>query len=341
MKPAFAIIGTFALIVWFGVFISTPNARAGGSFVVSQGESAESIIRRLKDEGVIRSRLLFTLALKRSGLATRLQPGTYDLRGAASYRELAENLASGGIAEEESVLLVIEGWDLRDIRTELARIEHPAAGNFFAVAGEPPSPARPSGRAAAPDAASGLALLADKPATLSLEGYLFPDTYRIFKDATAEEIVHGMLVNLEQRLTPELRAAIAASGRSTFEIITLASIIEREVRGDRDRRLVSDLFWRRLAIGMALQADSTVNYVTGGGRASVTFKDIEVDSRYNTYKYRGLPLGPICNPGLSAIEAAVAPEPNDFWFFLTDPEGNVHYANTLEEHNRNRAKYLR
>jgi len=125
------------------------------------------------------------------------------------------------------------------------------------------------------------------------------------------------------------------------EMLTMASIIEREVRGDVDRKMISDLFWRRLDIGMALQADSTVNYVTGGKNPSISFVDRDIDSPYNTYKYRGLPPGPISNPSLSSIEAAIYPEQNNYFFFLTDPAGKVYYGRTLGEQGANRALYLR
>jgi UPF0755 protein len=184
--------------------------------------------------------------------------------------------------------------------------------------------------------------LAAKPAGTSLEGYLFPDTYRLFKKATPGEIVGELAANLERRLEGAgLAEKIAASGHSLHEILTLASIVEREVRSPEDRRLVADIFWRRLAAGLALQADSTVNYATGKSVAAASAEDLKTASRFNTYRYPGLPPGPICNPGLSAIRAVLEPEPNRYWFFLTDDEGQVHYAATFEEHTQNKARYLR
>jgi UPF0755 protein len=183
--------------------------------------------------------------------------------------------------------------------------------------------------------------LAEKPAHVSLEGFLFPDTYRLYREAGPEDIVRTMLRNFDRKIDAELRAKIEASGRSFYEIVTMASIVEREVRTDESRRRVADIFWRRYDIGMALQADSTVNYVTGKSLAAVSFEDTKVDSRYNTYKYPGLPPGPIGNPGLAAIRATVDPLPNDAWYFLTDAEGNVHYGRNLDEHNRNKARYLK
>ena len=184
-------------------------------------------------------------------------------------------------------------------------------------------------------------MLKDKPSFVSLEGFLFPDTYRIYRDSSSEEMIKIFLANFEKKISPEMREKFTAQKRSVFAVIIMASIIEKEVRGDEDRRLVSDIFWRRLEKGMPLQADSTVNYVVGENNPSSTAEDLAFNSLYNTYKYPGLPLGPICNPGLSAIVAAIDPVSNANWYFLTDKTGAVHYAKTLEEHNRNKMKYLK
>lgn len=163
----------------------------------------------------------------------------------------------------------------------------------------------------------------------SLEGYLFPDTYRVFDDATAEDIIRKMQDNFERKV-----------GEIDYDTLILASIVEREVAGSEDRRKVADLFLRRLKIGMALQADSTVNYVTGKNTPALSAIDRNLDTAYNTYLHRGLPPTPISNPGLDSINAVRNPEPNPHWYFLTDTEGSVHYARTLEEHNQNKRRYL-
>jgi len=192
-----------------------------------------------------------------------------------------------------------------------------------------------------PDYSAEFAFLAGKPPFVSYEGYLFPDTYRFFRGASPEEIVKKLVANLGRRLSEAgIIEKIAGRGTSLHELLTLASVIEKEVRTPEDRRLVADVFRRRLEIGMALQADSTVNYVTGKSVAAASSEDVAADSPYNTYKHRGLPPGPICNPGLDAISAALEPQANDYWYFLTDADGGVHYAKTLDEHNANKAKYL-
>ncbi|MEY4744126.1 MAG: hypothetical protein RL272_71 [Candidatus Parcubacteria bacterium] len=338
------IMSTLAVLAWTGAWLSTPSTGGTTPFVVAQGEGADAIVTRLKAQGVVRSGLLFKLALARSGLATKLQPGTYDFSGAGDFAEIIRRLASGGVPANEFVLLVKEGWNLSDIRAALAAAGYAGADKLFTVTGLPATDHRTLSASSAPkpaDFSADFPFLKDKPPYVSLEGFLFPDTYRLFRDATPEQVVRTLLSNFDRKLTPDLRQRISDREKSVFEAITLASIIEREVKGDGDRRKVADIFWRRLQAGMPLQADSTVNYATGKSLPSVSLQDTEDVSLYNTYKYPGLPLGPISNPGLSSIEAAVSPEPNDAWYFLTDKDGTVHYAKTLDEHNRNKAKYLK
>ena len=333
-----------AALAWTALYFGTPGTPLDATFVVESSDSAQKIVDRLVSRGFVRSRLLFKIALKTSGLATHLQPGTYTLADVHSYEEIIIRLSSGGIRASEFTLKIIEGWDLRDIKKALESAGYAQANRFYEVTGLPATDHRTlsTSSAAKPDDFSNEFLfLKEKPSYVSLEGYLFPDTYRIFKDATAEELVKTLLANFDRKITPELRAEFAAHSHSMYQVVTMASIIEKEVRGDGDKRKVADIFWRRLARGMALQADSTVNYVTGKDHASVLLQDTKNVSRYNTYKYPGLPLGPIDNPSISSIRAAIDPEPNNYWFFLTDKDGAVHYASTFDEHNRNKARYLR
>ena len=146
---------------------------------------------------------------------------------------------------------------------------------------------------------------------------------------------------MSSKLTAELRAEIKRQGKTIHEILTLASIIEKEVSSDKDRKLVADIFYKRLDAGVALQADSAVNYVTGKSTPRASAQDLAKESPYNTYRYRGLPPGPIASPGLSAILAAVYPTANPYWYFLTTPAGQAIYSKTFEEHVANKAKYLR
>jgi UPF0755 protein len=326
--------------VWAYGHYSQPGEPTTDQFVIEPGEGVASITARLQAVGVVRSGWLFRQALKETGLAGQLQPGTYDLTGLTTYEAVAERLTTGGLPKNEFQVRLLEGWNLDQVTAALAAAGFQPTDEFTALVGQ-----RRQGYSRSqpePDWLDQYAFLRAKPAGQSLEGYLFPDTYRLFRDASAETVVKRLLDNFDRRLEQAgLHQQIAASGRDYHEIVTLASIVEREVRDLEDRRLVADLFWRRLEIGMGLQADSTVNYITDKGLAAVGADDLALDSPYNTYKYRGLPPGPISNPSLTSLQAVVDPLPNEYWYFLTDPAGTVYYARDFEEHKRNKARYLR
>ena len=161
------------------------------------------------------------------------------------------------------------------------------------------------------------------------EGYLFPDTYRFYLSATSLDVVKRMKDTFVKKV-----------GNIDRDDLILASIIQKEVAGAEDMKIVAGIFKKRLSRGLALQADSTVNYVTGKSNPRALIKDTKIDSLYNTYKYPGLPPGPISNPGLSAILAAKNPEVSPYWYFLTTPEGEVIYSKDFEEHKQARFKYL-
>jgi len=171
------------------------------------------------------------------------------------------------------------------------------------------------------------------------EGYLFPDTYSFKAGSSAEEIIAEMERNFAERVLP-LEAAIRDFGRSFRDVVIMASLIEGEVRTAETRRQVSGILWKRLDRGMPLQVDAVFPYIIGRNTFEITTDNLKMDSPYNTYRFAGLPLGPINNPGLDAITAAITPTPSNFMYYLTDPEGDIHYATTHAEHLVNRAKYL-
>lgn len=280
-------------------------------FVIATGEGVNTISRNLKTAGLIRNAFVFETYLWWKNLEGRLIAGDYDLKPSLSIRALTRVLVAGETVSRERDITILEGWTRRDIAEYLEQEGVVKANDFL-------------------------------DATKDLEGYLFPDTYRIFKDATVQEIVVKMRANFDRKVGSEMRADIKKQKKTLDAIVIMASILEREVRTPEEQNFASDVFWRRLAIGMPLQADSTINFVVGGKRPRATYDDLKIDSPYNTYKYRGLPPGPIGNPGLSAITAAIYPKKNDYWFFLTtEDDGHAIFGKTLDEHNRNRARYLR
>lgn len=239
----------------------------------------------------------------------------------------------------EATMQIIEGWDVYDIATYLEKQKITTSTTFLAFVGYPGMKGMPGFKES--KLMKEFSYLKEIPNGVGLEGYLFPDTYRVYTGASVEDITRRMLQNFDAKFSPDLRAKAKAQHRSIYEVVTMASIIEKEVTQDYDRRMVADILWSRLKVGMALQVDSSVNYITRRGDASITIKDSRVDSPYNTYRYKGLPLGPIANPGLGAIMTTLDPEPNSYVYFLTTSKGEVKYASSLEEHNRNKFKFLK
>ncbi|MFA5076079.1 MAG: endolytic transglycosylase MltG [Patescibacteria group bacterium] len=313
------------------VFLADKSANSQSqSFVVKKGQGVNEISVNLHAAGLINNQFNFETylwLLRREG---KIQAGEYLLNPQMSLRELT-NIITYGRATNEKILTILEGWNNQEIASYLVVSLWPEQDKEKYLADFN----------LAAQQNFDYQFLSSKPAAVDLEGYLFPDTYNFYASSTPEEVVNKMLSNFDQKLAVDLREEIQKQKKTIHQVVTLASIIEEEVRTEQDRRLVADIFLRRLAINMALQADSTVNYVTGKKMAAISYTDRDIDSPYNTYQNPGLPPGPICNPGLDSIKAVVYPITNDYWYFLTTPDGQVIYSKTLEQHNIAKAKYLK
>jgi UPF0755 protein len=302
---------------------------------IAPGMNAVQIAQALKDASIISSTSLFEFVTSVTGSASKLQPGTFIFKQGMSVRDALRILSRTG--REEVEVTIPEGWNLRQIADKLIAVGIiKTRADLYAETGVPAKSDTVVPGALIKD----YAFLSSKPAGVSLEGYLFPDTYRFYKDATANEVVRRILDNFKQK-TEGLLVPTALHDKTVHEAVTLASILEDEVREDADRAKVADIMDRRLKAGMALQVDSSVNYVTEKNVPSISSADRAIDSLWNTYKYKGLPPSPIGNPGLSALRAALAPAANAYVYFLTTPNGMVIYSKTLEEHNAAKAKYLK
>ena len=175
------------------------------------------------------------------------------------------------------------------------------------------------------------------PESASLQGFLFPDTYFFDKEDSAESIIEKMLANFGNKINAELRSAAKNKNKNLYAAVTLASIVENEVRSENDRQIVSDIFLRRLSIGKPLESDATIKYILGIDKIQHTFEETRVVSSYNTYTNTGLPPSPIGNPGLISIRATILPEDNSYFYFLSDPKtGETIFSVTYEEHLRNK-----
>ena len=255
---------------------------------------------------------------------------------------------------KEIDITIIPGWNLRQVAENwTAKGLIKSASELYYYTGEPACIFSRANPQACPrplgleSVVSAYSVLGEEIG--NYEGYLFPDTYRVYADAKVDEVLDKVFANLQTKLSDEeIKNAIAdfippgsKKPAGLENILIMASLMEKEARTPKDMAMVADIFWRRLQKNWALQSCASVNYVTGKNDPGVSAKDKSVESPYNTYKYPGLPPGPICNPGLNAIQATIFPQPNDYWYFMTGTDGVMRYARTLDEHNYNVAKYLR
>ncbi len=308
-------------VICFEVYIPlNPESHQTVVFTVEKGWGDNEIADGLKQSGLVRSAFFFRfyaiLALKDS----QLQAGEYNLSQKLSAHQIANKMEQGDIIKDKVV--IPEGWDIQDIGGYLEQRGICKKDYFISLTEK--------------DYSKDFDFLEDKLSSDGLEGYLFPDTYEISKTETCENILDVMLANFGRKLTPDLRAGIANQGKTIFDIVIMASLIEKEVNIPEDRRIVSGILWKRLSIDMPLQVDATIVYITG--KANISNSDKKIDSPYNTYKYYGLPIGPISNPGIDSITATIYPTKTNYWYYLSD--GKTIFSETLEQHNEARAKYL-
>ena len=317
-----ALIIVFVLLlafffVYFEIYVPmNPNSHETIIFTVEKGWGDDEIADNLQKLGLIRSYNFFELYVITSLKHNSLQAGRYNFSSRMSIYDIVNKMVSGDVIKD--ALVILEGWDKKDIAKYL-ELKGICEQDYFVSLTKK-------------DYLEEFDFLGDKPKDATLEGYLFPDTYEISSREGCEDILNAMLVNFEKKLSPDLRAEIINQKKSIFDIITMASLLEKEVRTLSDKKIVSGILWKRLSIGMPLQLDATINYITDKNSPSVTIKDTKIDSPYNTYKYKGLPAGPISNPGITSITAAIYPTVTKYWFYLSD--GKTHFSETLDQHNR-------
>jgi len=274
--------------------------------VIENGASISETAAMLRNDRVIVSPRIFRYYLR----GKTILAGDYLLDKRESIFSIADRLVAGDFRVPVAKVLITEGENIFDIAK--------------AISADIPSF----------DSKSFLSLAAQE------EGYLFPDTYFFLHTVTPEEVIKTMKDNFKTK-TLSLAEKISKSGHSEAEIITMASIVEREAVTPKDRRIVAGILWKRISIGMRLQADATFGYINGKGSASLTIDDLKIDSPYNTYVYKGLPPGPIANPGLDAISSSIEPTKTPYLYYLSDKNGDMHYAKTFDEHIANKQRYLR
>lgn len=299
-------------------------------FTIAQGETASMVAQRLQEAGLISDAGLFRWYMRYHGIDSRLEAGDYQLAQNLNMIDIAEELQFASF--EEVSIRIIEGWRAEQVAEMLAEAGLVRADDFMSVIRTAQFP---------------YAILESRPAGATLEGYLFPDTYRVAATANATQIVDTILATMDERFSPARHAQATAKGLSVFEVLTLASIVEREAVVAEERPIVADVYLNRIAQGMYLQADPTVQYALGYQPDSgqwwllpLPFEALtETISIYNTYLHPGLPPGPICNPGLASIDAVLDPAGTDYLFFYSKGDGTHAFAHTYEEHLQNQALY--
>lgn len=325
-KVATAIVIFLSLLFLFFVFEVyipiNPDSHETIIYTVQKGWGDEEIAKDLEKLNIIRSSYFFRIYTVLSLKHSMLQAGRYNLSPKMSAYQIIRKMARGDVIKNN--LMVLEGWDIKDIGKYLESKEICTQDDFIYFAQK--------------DYSDEFDFLKDKPKDVSLEGYLFPDTYEVAEGESCEDILIMMLENFDRKLASDLRVEILSQKKTIFDVVTMASMLEKEVRTLADKKIVSGILWKRLSVDMPLQLDATVNYVTGKSDAGVAIKDTKIDSPYNTYKYKGLPKGPISNPGVDSILGAIYPKATKYWFYLSD--GKTYFSETLEQHNAFKAKYL-
>jgi UPF0755 protein len=281
----------------------------GTRIVVQEGMSLGEVSFLLQDNNLIRSRVAFEFCAITLGVDKKIMAGEYLFKEAIGSCSLASRIVGGVFGIPSIRVTIPEGLSNKEASLILAKaLPHFVADDFI-------------------------------KSSQAQEGYLFPDTYFFPEGATATDVATRMKVNFDKKIKP-LTSDIDKSGHLVREIVTMASLLEKEVANDEDRAIVSGILWKRIGQGMPLQVDATFMYLLGKKSSELTQADLQIKSAYNTYRNKGLPAGPIDNPGLSSLQAAVHPKESPYLYYLADASGVTHYAKTFNEHKANKVKYL-
>jgi UPF0755 protein len=320
-----ALVGLLVALGATAFMLAYVNSPANGNdgprtFSIQRGDNATAVAMRLREQGFIRSPSYFLLAATLGEQTTSLMPGRYTISGSMSARDILARLAFGNPEESVDRVTFPEGMTAEEVALRLEEFGLCDADEFMAVAEAPE--------------AHGIDTRGIYPPTL--EGFLFPDTYFIDEQSTCKLMAKRMTAEFFKKFGPAESARAAELGMSPLEVVTLASLVEKEARLTSERGLISGVIHNRLKAKMMLQIDATVQYALPERKERLLYKDLEVDSPYNTYKRAGLPPGPICNPGTAAIRAALYPEESDYLYYVARGDGGHTFNRTFDEHVRSK-----
>ena len=305
---------------------------------LKEGAGLDEISQELESKGLISQPLFLKVYAKLSGVGSHLQAGKFDIPSQISIKELLRRL--GVATREQASLRFTEGLRREEDADYISSVSNDlkltslSGASFSSLAKDPSMDLRQQ--------------LGERlPAEASLQGFLFPDTYLINIDDSAQKLLMRMLDNYKMKVTSSLQASFTAQGLKEYEALTLASLVEREGRGEKERPVIAGILLKRFKAGIPLGVDATLQYALGYSesekrwwREGITVQDLALESPYNTRKVVGLPPRPICNPGLGAIEAVAKPVASPYLYYLHGKDRQIHYAKTPAEHEANIARYL-
>ncbi len=313
------------LVINLAVFVVKYNSikqsplqsnKADITFKVKEGESLNGLFERLNNENVLRSSFFSKIYIKFNNVEESIKPGTYTVNSDISFNDFLSVLTDGKVSDYK--VTFPEGYTVEDIAKKLEESKVCTKDEFLKVVKEYPLPSY---------------IKPNNERKYELEGFLFPDTYAIPKGTTPKQIIEMMLNRFEgviSEIQSELGITIPKEEYEKYVIV--ASMVEKEARDDSERAEIASVIYNRLQKGMPLQIDATVLYALGEHKDTVLYKDLKVDSPYNTYKIKGLPVGPICNPGKPSLLAAIKPAKTDYIYYLLNPSNNKHYfTNNYED----------
>lgn len=368
IKIAASAAAVFLFVVfWFFDLAFFPVAKekfpSHQTIKIGGGLSLTETAKLLKDKGAIKSAFIFNLIIKISGDEKNIKAGSYLFDKPYSAFKIAKKIISGDYGVEYGRILIKEGATLEEIGAVFEKEGFFSAEGgkkeLFAIAGCCAGRVLPNYNS---EELSNLVFkwkIGSQPPIL--EGFFFPDTYFFPKNISAKEAGELILKNFDKKIKPlfldertgknfyphtitsdnkEPQIDNRSFGAGVYDILIMASILEKEARLSEDRKIIADILWRRLAEKIPLQVDATLQYITDRNTFELTKKDLKIDSPYNTYRYKGLPPTPISNPGLDSIEAVIYPAPNSYWYYLSDKDGNLHYSESYKEHQNKKLKYL-
>jgi len=310
--------------IWREIKISNNYSfREEKIFSIEKGQNIFDIAKNLEKEKIIKNRFLFILYTFINNNYKKIQAGKYLISSNLNIPQIVEKFVLGDTLKIK--ITIPEGFNISQIEEEFRKSFKGIDFEKFHIS----------------DFKKDFDFLSNMPDDASLEGFLFPDTYFFDPDSEEREIIGAFLKNFNKKVVLKINDKIKNTKKPLFDIIIMASLIEKEVRTIEDKKIVSGILWKRLKADIPLQVDATITYITGKNTTKISIEETQIDSLYNTYKYKGLPKGPIANPGIDSIIAAIEPFETNYWYYLSDRDGKTIFSVNYKQHLEAIKKHLR